>query len=120
MWVKLGSDPTPRSGIINTMPTTPFKVIVAGHARYMDKDAEYELGSFEDLESAIAASKKLVDNYLQSAFQPGMTAEALLRGYMMFGEDPYILGPNKKTDSGPFSAVDYARQRCAEICGTPY
>jgi hypothetical protein len=46
--------------------------------------------------------------------KPGMSAEALFRAYTMFGEDPVIdaLGPDGKR----FSAWDYARQRCGELC----
>lgn len=91
----------------------PYKVIVADNYHYMDESENYELGSFETLEAAIAASKKVVDECLESACRQGVSADELLKGYLMFGEDPYIVGPD--IVGVPFSARDYARQRCGEL-----
>ena len=90
-----------------------YKVIVADNARYMDRDAHHAHGEFASLEAAIAACKRIVDDYLASAYEPGMTPEALYSSYTSFGEDPFIVSASP----GTFSAWDYARARCREICG---
>jgi len=43
-----------------------------------------------------------------------MSEEALFSSYSSFGDDPYIVSDN--TDSDNFSAWDYARGSCREIC----
>ena len=47
-------------------------------------------------------------------FNLGMSAQALWEQYTCFGEDPFILS----VDVTPvhFSAWDYARERCAQLC----
>jgi hypothetical protein len=93
-----------------------FKVFVDDNFHYMDESERYELGEFSTLDAAIEASKKIVDEYLLSAYHPGMTAQALFESYTSFGEDPYIVAtPSKETDV-LFSAWDYAKRRCYELC----
>lgn len=94
-----------------------FTVIVADNFHYMDESESYELGKFETLEAAIEVSKRIVDEYLAANLQPGMTADKLYEQYRMFGEDPYILGCDDPVV--PFSAWDYAKERCAELCKDP-
>lgn len=89
-----------------------YKVIVADNARYMDRDAHHAHGEFATLEAAIAACKRIVDGYLASAYAPGMKAGALYSSYTSFGEDPFIV----PASPGAFSAWDYAKARCREIC----
>ena len=45
-------------------------------------------------------------------YKPGMTASNLYSRYKMFGDDPWVSGPE---DSG-FSAWTYAEARCEIIC----
>jgi hypothetical protein len=90
-----------------------FKVIVADNFHYMDESENYELGTFETLETAVAAAKKVVDECLESAYRQGVSSDELLKGYLMFGEDPYIVSP--EVQGVPFSARDYARQRCQDL-----
>ncbi|MCX7361932.1 MAG: hypothetical protein NTV97_08715 [Alphaproteobacteria bacterium] len=89
-----------------------YKVIVADNARYMDRDAHHAHGEFASLEAAIAACKRIVDDYLASAYARGMTPASLYSSYTSFGEDPFIVS----AAAGTFSAWDYARARCHEIC----
>jgi hypothetical protein len=93
-----------------------YKVLVDDNFHYMDESERYELGVFPTLEAAIEASKKIVDEYLLSAYQPGMTIGALLESYTFFGEDPYIVATAGEATGVLFSARDYARQRCEELC----
>lgn len=94
-----------------------FRVLVDDNFHYMDADARTTLGDFETLEAAIAAAKTLVDDWLASGYQPGMSADKLYQDYTLFGEDPFIVGPG--LSGVPFSAWNYARERCAALCAAP-
>ena len=94
----------------------PYKVLVDDNFHFMDESERYELGEFESLDAAIEASKRIVDEFLLSGYQPGMTAQELYQAYTGFGEDPFIVSPSTEQTEIPFSAWDYARQRCAEMC----
>lgn len=94
----------------------PFKVMVDDNYHYMDQSERYRLGEFETLSGAIAASRQVVDDFLQSAYQTGMTFDALLTSYVMFGEDPFIISSDPAHTGVLFSARDYARERCEMIC----
>jgi len=88
-----------------------FKVMVDDNFHYQDEDERYTYGEFDTLEAAVDACKKIVDEYLRSAYKPGMTAEELYASYQMFGEDPWVSG----ADGVPFCSWKYAEQRCADI-----
>lgn len=94
----------------------PFKVLVDDNFHYMDESERYELGDFQTLDAAIAAARRVVDEYLQSAFEPGMKSDTLLATYLQFGEDPFIIASDAAHSGVLFSARDYARERCEEIC----
>lgn len=96
-------------------PTRPFTVMIADNFHYMDESEKYEHGKFETLESAIAACKRIVDEFLETALKPGITADELYRQYTSFGDDPYIIGASEP--GVPFSAWNYAKERCSELCG---
>lgn len=91
-----------------------FKVLVDDNAHYQDEDERYELGSFATRDEALAACRRIVDQYLAETHRPGMSATALFQAYKDWGEDPFIV-----PDEGPghFSAWCYAQARCQEICG---
>jgi hypothetical protein len=97
-------------------PARPFAVVIADNFHYMDESENYEHGKFETLEAAIAAAKRIVDEFLVSAMQPGITADALYSQYTSLGDDPYITG--SKEPGVPFSAWDYAKSRCSELCAS--
>ena len=90
-----------------------FKVIVADNFHYMDESENYTHGTFTTLELATEAAKQIVDEYLASAYKPGMSVAELYHSYVSFGEDTYI---EAEGHSGVlFSAWDYAREKCDEI-----
>jgi hypothetical protein len=93
-----------------------YKVLVDDNFDYMDESRRYELGEFHSLDAALEASRKIVDEYLLSTYQPGMTARALYESYMTFGEDPFIVAIPLHGTGILFSAWDYAKQRCDELC----
>tara|TARA_B100000378_G_scaffold278887_1_gene284143 strand:- start:1619 stop:1879 length:261 start_codon:yes stop_codon:yes gene_type:complete len=78
----------------------------------MRDDDTFDLPPFGSLDAAIAECKRIVDDYLASAYEPGMSAEALYRSYTMFGDDPYIITDEEGV---PFSAWEYAKARASEI-----
>lgn len=92
----------------------PFTVRIRENSHYMDESEAYEHGRFATYAEAETACRRIVDGYLAGAKKPGMSADDLFRSYTMFGEDPAIdaAGPDGKR----FSAWDYARQRCREVC----
>jgi len=93
-----------------------FVVRVDENFHYMDASYRQTLGEFDTSEAALAAAKKLVDDYLDATHTPGMTADALLASYRMFGEDPFIIAADISAPDVDFSAWEYAPARCDEIC----
>ena len=91
-----------------------FKVLVDDNYHYMDESERYAAGEFATLAEAIAVAQKIVDDYLLSAYHPGMTEDELGASYTMFGDDPFIV--SEEVSGVPFSARDYARRRVAEMC----
>lgn len=103
--------PNPKYGGVGLMA---YRVLVDDNFHYMEEDERTTYGEFETLEAAIEACKNIVDQWLQSAYSPGMTAESLSSSYVNFGEDPFIVGPG--VSGVPFSAWTYAAQRAVEMC----
>lgn len=92
---------------------TKYKVFVNDNFHYMDETERYELGTFETCEEAINACKKIVDEYLMSAYKKGMMSNELYESYLMFGEDPFIVCEDNHCT---FSAWDYAKKKCGAVC----
>ena len=92
-----------------------YHVDVDDNYHYQDESERYHLGTFPTCAAAIAACQRIVDEYLTTTYQPGMTAETLWRSYVSFGEDPFIRAPGDPACT--FSAWTYARARCDALCG---
>ncbi|MBE2222911.1 MAG: hypothetical protein IAF02_15305 [Anaerolineae bacterium] len=92
----------------------PFKVFVDQNSHYQDQSNRYEHGEFESFETAVAACKLIIDQYLITAFKKGMSAAELYENYVTFGEDPFVV---PIPEGAEFSAWVYAKQRCFEMCG---
>lgn len=91
-----------------------YLMYIDDNYRYMDAEARSKPVPFETAAEALTAARRVVDDFLRSAYQPGMTADALLAAYKGFGEDPVIVcteGPAPE-----FSAWSYAAERCEAIC----
>jgi hypothetical protein len=54
-----------------------YRVLVDDNFHYMDEAERYELGVYASLDAAVAAAQAVVDSYLESAYKPGMSAQAL-------------------------------------------
>ncbi len=61
----------------------------------------------------IDAYKKIVIEFLNENYRPGMTSGELLSQYSLYGEDPFIIGADEGV---PFSARAYASVKVEEIC----
>lgn len=95
----------------------PYIVLVDDNFHYMDEDERYTLGEFDDAAIAVEHCRRIVDEYLDSAFTPGMSASQLWESYKTFGEDPFIRSIDVPKVS--FSAWDYAKERCQALCAGP-
>ena len=93
-----------------------FTVYVDDNYCYMDEDRRWKLGEFETHQEAVAAAKKVVDDCLLEHYTPGTTAEVLYQGYTGYGDDPFITGEGPGIDSEKFTAWEYTKRRCEEIC----
>ena len=82
-----------------------YTVYVDDNFHYMDESERYKLGEFDDCAAAIAACKRIVDEFLLSNFGG---CEDVCATYTMFGDDPFILTDDPACK---FSARDYARER---------
>ena len=89
-----------------------YQVFVDDNFHYMDESERYQLGDFDSLDAAVAACKRIVDEFLLSNHRPGMTSDALMAQYTLYGEDPFVC-PGDGTV--PFSARDYASERVRAI-----
>jgi hypothetical protein len=98
---------------MKTENPTSYTVFVDDNFHYMDEDERYKLGEFATYEDAVVACEQIVDEYVLADLEPGMTARELYRRYISFGEDPWISNPGEHPH---FSAWDYARARCKELC----
>ena len=92
---------------------TPYRVLVDDNFHYRDESERYTLGTFATCAEAMAACRRIVDEFLLDQYKPGMAAEELCSLYTGFGEDPFIVGADPTCR---FSAWSYATARCAEIC----
>ncbi|MFM0192129.1 hypothetical protein PQQ65_03475 [Paraburkholderia strydomiana] len=93
----------------------PVSMFVDDNGHY--SDAEYRSGPrvFETADAALAEARWIVDKCLDELHERGMTARALFERYMHFGEDPWLV-PWDGGPTVPFSAWDYAKERCSAVC----
>jgi hypothetical protein len=89
-----------------------YLVFVDDNFHYGEEKERYKLGEFGSCEEAIAACKRIIDEFMEKGFKEGISFKELWGGYMMFGEDPFIQSDDPKCN---FSAWTYAKQRCVEL-----
>ena len=88
-----------------------YTVYVDDNYHYMDKTARYTQGEYNDYESALKVCKSIVDNFLANS-KPGVSAKDMYTSYIIFGEDPWIVGPEGRF----FYAWDYAKEQAEKMC----
>jgi hypothetical protein len=94
-----------------------YTVMVDDNFHYMDAGERWQLGTFETEQEAVAACKKIIDEWLALNHKPGMLAAELYGQYTTFGDDPYVVVP----EGAPpvhFSAHEYAHGRVQAMCPT--
>lgn len=79
----------------------------------MDEDERWKLGAYATLEESISACKQMVEACLVECYQPGMDSEALYCQYVMFEDNPFILGHG---EPGQLSAENYANAFASAMC----
>ncbi len=89
-----------------------YKVYVDDNFHFMDESERYCAGSFDTFEQAIAKCKQIIDWSLSESAEITKDAQSLLKSYGMYGDSPFIVGPNIKNN---FSASGYAIKRSYEI-----
>jgi len=95
-----------------------YRVLADENFHCSDAGARHALGEYATYGEAFAACKEVVDRFLRHEHVPGMPASSLYFRYMMFGLDPFLVDDANGAEAQPgFSAWDYARQRCSELCG---
>ena len=94
----------------------PFQLFLDDNFHYADESARVPLGVYNTLAEAVSKAVEVVDDYLKSAYTPGMLAGDLMASYCMFGEDPFIIDTESTTSKIHFSARDSARVQCDVVC----
>jgi hypothetical protein len=89
-----------------------YTVYVDDNYHYMDLDERYKLDDFATLDEAIAACKRVVDQFLSDEVDPATTPKEQFVQYLGFGPDPFIVTNDPEAANPPFSARDYAREKC--------
>jgi hypothetical protein len=92
-----------------------YKVLVDDNFHYQDKSERYKQGEYDSYETAVAACKYIVDQYLAAAYKEGMTPAELYNSYLSFGEDPFVV---PEPEGANFSAWSYAKKRCQDFRDT--
>ena len=89
-----------------------YTVFVDDNAHAEDESKRYTFAEFETSAEAIAACKKIVDEFFEG-YGPGQyTYDKLWEDYTLFGEDPFIDSDDKTV---AFSAWDYAKELCLKL-----
>ncbi|TIW90715.1 MAG: hypothetical protein E5V59_22540 [Mesorhizobium sp.] len=92
-----------------------YQVFVDDHFHYRDESHRYFDGKFPTYDDAVERCRAIVDSELHDAFKPGFTAEDLFEKYSLFGSDPFIKTPPGLRVDPPFSAWNYALERCETL-----
>lgn len=105
-----------KSAVLATDPNAPMKYKVCIDDIDIVDDPERFAPEYDSAEEAIAAAKAMVDAELKVYYEPKMTSEELYESYELWGEDPFIASTHP--DICQFSALDYAKERCEEMCSS--
>ena len=90
-----------------------YIVYVDDNFHHGEVKERYMYGEFECCQGAVDACRKIVDDYMAQRYRAGISFKEMWDGYVMFGEDPFILSNDPCCR---FSAWSYAKQRCMELC----
>lgn len=89
-----------------------YIVKVDDNFHYMDESERYDGGSYSSLEEAIKRCEEITTESLKGFYKKGTSADELKAKWLMFGEDPFVIGADKV----PFSAREYlSEDLCSKI-----
>jgi len=91
-----------------------YAVFVDDNFDYMDEERRYKLGDFDTMDEAVAACKRMVDEFLAAKVDPDWTPAEQYQQYTQFGPDPFIVTGDPDVGHPPFSAWGYAKERCQQ------
>jgi len=89
-----------------------YIVFVDDNFHHMDESQRYKLGEYDSCSEAIDECMKIVDEFIDKAYDDKISYQDLYSGYTMYGEDPFIITEDKECK---FSAWDYAKNRCQTL-----
>ena len=92
-----------------------FHLRVYDNFHYMDESEAYNHGKYDTYEDAVIAAKSIVDEFFEHNWEKGISSNALIGQYGLYGEDPIIL-PNEHGKHESFSARTYAKMSAEKIC----
>ena len=92
-----------------------FHLRIYENSHYMDESEAYNHGQYNSYEDAIIGAQKIVDEFFEHNWRPGVTPDDLMVLFCLYGEDPIIL-PNEHGKHEPFSARTYAEISAVNIC----
>jgi hypothetical protein len=93
-----------------------YQVMIDDNFHRYDESERTKHGVYDTAEEALATCRRIVDQSVEGAYLPGMTAEDLYQRYTFFGDDPFILVFDGADERAKFSAWDYAKERCRTLC----
>ena len=97
-----------------------YHVLVGDTFCSTDQRHRYIKGEYETYGEALEVCREIVDRFLRHECASGVPASAVYFRYMIFGKEPSIVEYSASPDSSPgFSAWDYAKARCEELCSRP-
>jgi hypothetical protein len=75
------------------------------------------IGHYSQLRDAIVAAEEAISEFLENAFEPGMTAKMLFHRYQSVGEVPYIFRDDGEItlNLSGFNHFRFAFSKCADI-----
>ncbi|MDU8886309.1 hypothetical protein RXV94_09070 [Yeosuana sp. MJ-SS3] len=92
-----------------------FHLRIYDNYHYMDESEAYNHGQYDSYEDAMIGAQKIVDEFFEHNWKPGVTPNDLMVQYCLYGEDPIIL-PNEHGKHKSFSARTYAEISAVKIC----
>ena len=94
------------------MEKKKYIVFVDDNFHIGEEEERYKLDEYDNCQAAVEACMKIVDDFMRKGYREGIGFKEMWEGYMMFGEDPFIVTDDPKCK---FSAWTYAKQRCKEL-----
>ena len=89
-----------------------YLVLVDDNFHHMDEGEQYELGEFATCAEAVAACKRVIDDFLDSNRETPRSQDELWNLFTTFGDSPLIVTADRECR---FSAWEYATLRCEEL-----